>query len=162
MSSEPIFVRKIGTSNQVTAFAAIDEQSNDSLVELPTDRDIKIVATVPRNLKFHRKFFALLSTILNYMDERTKLQHNIFSTTELLQRLKLDLGLYTLYVMGPGSKIPEGTPVFIPDSISFGKMDEAKFNKMYKATIGIAIGKYTTNQTEESMMRAVDAVLRFE
>lgn len=161
MSSEAI-VLKLATTGPVTSFTAADEVSAEVLKEVPTDRESKLVITVPRNLKFHKKFFALLKVIVDYMDEETRLRHNIFDSRELLQRLKIDLGLYSLHIMGPNSTLPEGTCVYVPDSISFGKMDETKFAAFYKAVIGVAIAKYTTAQTEDSMMQAVNAVLRFE
>lgn len=158
-----IVVRRLESDTHGTAkFVGVTPFDQELLQSIPSDRDAKMVVTVPRNLKFHRKFFALLGVVLDYMDERTRLELNVHTVAELLNRLKIDLGLYTLFIVGPGSTLPEGTPVYQPDSISFDKMDEVAFNQLYKSTIGIAIGKYTTAQTEESMMRAVDAVLRFE
>lgn len=162
MSSTIIAHRVANGSPDTVTLVGTTPTDRELLKELPTLKDLKLVVTVPRNLKFHKKFFALLKVIYDYMDERDRERYNIWNTQELLNRLKLDLGLYTLFVMGPGGQIPEGTPVFIPDSISFDKMDETKFARFYKDVIGVAIGKYTTNQTETAMMQAVDAVLRFD
>lgn len=150
-----------GSPDSITLIG-ITPIDRDQMRDLPTLKDLKLVVTVPRNLKFHKKYFVLLKVIYDYMDDADRLRYNIWNPTELLNRLKIDLGLYTLFVMGPGGVVPEGTPVFIPDSISFDKMDDSKFARFYKDTIGVAIGKYTTNQTEASMMEAVNAVLRFE
>lgn len=143
----------------VTPIMPVDDET---LRELPLNREAKIEITFPRNLKFHKKFFALLHMVFDYMGEEKRAQLNIWSEKELLNRLKIDLGLYTLYIMGPGSTLPEGSLVYMPDSISFARMDDASFSKFYKGVIGVAIGKYVSGQTEESMMRAVDAVLAFE
>lgn len=132
------------------------------LEDIPLGRDAKLVVTVPRGLPFHKKFFALLKTILNYMDDRTKLALNVHTVPELLIRIKLDLGLYTLHIAGAGGAVPEGQPIYIPDSISFGRMDETKFSRLYKDTINVAVGKYVPTQNPASMMAAVDALLRFE
>lgn len=158
-----IIARKLPSQQDgITRFVGATPLDKEMLDSIPTEDDIKLSVTVPRNLKFHKKFFVLLGVILDYMDEQTQAELNVYTVEELLNRLKIDLGLYTLFIVGPGSTLPEGTPIYQPDSISFGKMDEVRFNKLYKSTIGIAIGKYTTAQTEESMMQAVEAVLRFE
>lgn len=143
----------------VTPLMPMDDET---LRELPLEREAKIEITFPRNLKFHKKFFALLHVIYDYMGEARRAELNIWSEKELLNRLKIDLGLYTLFIVGPGSTLPEGTPVYQPDSISFAKMDDTSFGKFYKGVIGVAIGKYVFGQNEASMMRAVDAVLSFE
>lgn len=158
-----IIARKLPRQDDnIIRLVAATPYDQELLHSIPAERDIKLVVTVPRNLKFHKKFFALLGVIIDYMDERTRLDLNVHTTEELLNRLKIDLGLYTLFIVGPGSTLPEGTPIYQPDSISFDKMDEVAFHQLYKNTISIAIGKYTTAQTEASMMEAVDAVLRFE
>lgn len=134
----------------------------ETLDEIPDMREGKAEITFPRSLPFHKKFFALLKVGYDYMDEATRARYNIHSTAQLLIMLKLDLGLYTLHIAGGGGMLPEGQPIYIPDSISFARMDEVKFAKFYKSVIGVLIGKYTTNQNENSMMQAVNAVLRFE
>lgn len=133
------------------------------LSDLPSGKEGKFDVSFPRNLKFHKKFFALLGVILSYMDEETKIRLNVFEKKQLLIRIKLDLGLYTLFVATGGGAVPEGTPVFIPDSINFFNMEETKFVRLYKDTIGVAIGKYvSSNLSEDSIDEAVRAVLRFE
>ena len=115
---------------RLTGATPLDKEMLDSI---PVDEDIKLVVTVPRNLKFHKKFFVLLGVILDYMDERTRLELNVHTVEELLNRLKIDLGLYTLFIVGPGSTLPEGTPIYQPDSISFDKMDEPEFVAFFEA-----------------------------
>lgn len=149
-------------SDGIARFVCNTVIDQELMLAVPPEKELKLVITVPRNLKFHKKFFAMLAVIYDYMDITTREQLNVHSTEELLNRLKIDLGLYSLYIMGPGSVLAEGTPVFRPDSISFDKMDDTAFGRLYKGAIGVAIGKYVTNQTEASMMRAIDAVLRFE
>lgn len=160
--AETIIFRAIRQTNDGVVVRGVTQADEELLNALPRDRDGKMEVTFPRSLQFHKKFFALLGVVYDYMDDDTRKALNVWSVTELLQRLKIDLGLYTLHIVGEGSTLPAGTPVYTPDSISFGRMEETKFQKLYKATIGVAIGKYVTNQTEASMMAAVDAVLRFE
>lgn len=162
MATELIVHRKAFSQSDVMLLAPSSPVDLEHVEDIPFDVDFKIVATVPRNLAFHKKFFALLKVIFDYMPEEERARLNILTVKELLNRLKIDLGLYTLHIVGPGSTLPEGTPVFIPDSISFGKMDDSKFSRFYKGVIAVAIGKYVTAQTEESMMQIVNQVMRFE
>jgi hypothetical protein len=160
--AETILFRAIRQTNDGVVLKGVSPVDEELLNALPRDRDGKMEVTFPRNLQFHKKFFALLGVVYDYMDDDTRKHLNVWSVGELLQRLKIDLGLYTLHIVGEGSTLPAGTPVYMPDSISFGRMDDVAFSRLYKNTIGVAIGKYVTNQTEASMMAAVDAVLRFE
>jgi hypothetical protein len=157
-----LIARKLESNDGATRFICDTTLDQELMIAVPPLKDLKMVITVPRNLKFHKKFFVMLGVIYDYMDVLTREQLNVHSTEELLNRLKIDLGLYSLYIMGPGSVLPEGTPVFKPDSISFDKMDDTAFARLYKGAIGVAINKYVSGQDEVSMMRAVDGVLRFE
>lgn len=128
----------------------------EMMQEIPEGREVKISVSAPRNINFHRKFFALLKVIFDMMSEDDRSGYGIINQDQLLIRLKLDLGLYDLWISH------EGDVIYIPGSISFAKMDNIKFERFYKDTINVAIGKYVTSQTEESMMKMVDAILRFE
>lgn len=161
MATEAIVeFRKPGDGNLIVVPATPVDQ--DLLEDLPLNREGKMVVTFPRHLPFHKKYFALLRTILHYMDEDDKRRLNIYNEATMLLRMKLDLGLFTLYIAAGGGVVPEGQPVYIPDSISFASMDESKFARLYKDTITVAIGKYTPHQNAASMDAAVNALLRFE
>lgn len=134
----------------------------EQLKAVPTDRPVKVKVTVPRNPKFHRKYFALLSVVYDYMGDALREEMGVWSIEQMRQRMKIELGLYTLWIVGKNAPLPEGTPVYIPDSIAFDSMDEADFEKLFKATVTLALGKYLRAQTEESLMRLVDNVLRFD
>lgn len=148
--------------NGDTAIVGATPFDQEILADLQTNKAARIDFTFARNLQFHKKFFVLLKLIYDYMDESTRERLDIHDPKVLLIRLKIDLGLFTLHITAEDGMVPAGTPVYIPDSISFAKMDDSKFETFYKGVIGVAIGKYVTNQTEESMMQAVNAVLRFE
>lgn len=134
----------------------------EEMKAVPSDRVVKVKVTVPRNPKFHRMYFALLSVIYDYMGDDMRAEMGVWSIEQMRQRMKIELGLYTLWVVGKNAPLPEGTPVYIPDSIAFDKMDDADFEKLFKATITLALGKYLRSQSEESLMKMVDNVLRFD
>lgn len=145
--------KRYETAMTVRPASAIDEEQ---MREIPEGREVKFLVSVPRNIKFHRKFFALLKVIFDMMSEDDRAGYGIINQDQLLIRLKLDLGLYDLWISH------EGNVIYIPGSISFGKMDNSDFDRFYKDVINVAIGKYVPSQNEESMMQMVDAILRFE
>lgn len=135
------------------------EADHEILLTVPTLTDFKMTTVVPRNLGYHKMFFAMLRVAFDYMDEGVRAQLNILTQEELLNRLKLDLGLYDLTILAhdaPG--LPAGTALYKPQSISFARMDDTQFKQFFKACIGVLIGKYIPAQNEQSLM----AILRFD
>lgn len=133
------------------------------LLDLPQATDMRLTVTVGRNLKYHKMFFAMLKAAFDYMDERDRIRLNILTTDELLNRLKLDLGLYDLTILATDAAgLPAGTPLYRPQSISFAKMDQTAFKQFFSSCIGVIIQKYVPNQNEDVLMEATNAILRFE
>jgi len=89
--------------------------------KMPTNEVFEIEYKKQRNVKFHRKFFALL-----------KLAYENQSDYRLMEDLRRDLlitsGNYTEVV----NKIT-GEVFKIADSISFSSMDNVKFNEVYES-----------------------------
>ncbi len=70
-----------------------------------------------RNVKFHRKFFALLNICFENQD-------HFLTIDELRHYLTMKAGFYTVV------KTPDGE-FYSPKSISFSKMDEVEFSDLY-------------------------------
>lgn len=134
----------------------------EQLEMVHTSGAVKVEVTVPRNPKFHRKGFALISTVFEFMDDKVKEHLGIYTSEMLRKRLLLDLGRFTIMVMGPGNAaIEEGSIVYEADSMSFAKMDDTEFEKLYNQIIMVSIEKYVSGQTPESINRRVDEIIRF-
>ena len=129
---------------------------------VPQGKQLRIEFVQQRNIGFHRKFFALLRVIIGYIDEPDRERMNIHNEAELLNRLKIDLGLYELWIVGEGAPLPVGTPVFVPKSINFASMDNTRFERLYKDTINICIGQYLRMEDGNALDRAVTHLLAFE
>lgn len=73
----------------------------------------------PRNILFHRKFFALLNLFFDNQEVHDDID-------ELRSDLLINIGYY--------KEKPnlDGEAIKIPLSISFSKMDEVEFSKMYE------------------------------
>ncbi len=83
---------------------------------------------MPRNIKFHRKFFALINMVYNNQE--------IYNNIDVLRSdLTIAAGFYDTHTTFNGKERIEAR------SISFGSMDEIEFEKLYNAFI-IVVVKY--------------------
>lgn len=103
---------------------ASDDESEEALKRFKIGDVIKAKISKPRNIKFHRKYFKLLSIVFENQ-ERYK------TTDQLLVAVKLKLQLYDIITTIDGKLAP------VMHSISFSKMDEIKFTELYNNTLAI-------------------------
>ena len=90
----------------------------DKVSKLRPDTTYLVEITQPRNIGFHRKFFALLN--LCYENQAT-----FNNLDDMRDWLTMKAGFYRM--------VPTPTrTIFKPESISFASMDELKFNDLYK------------------------------
>lgn len=94
----------------------------------------------PRNYEFHKKFFALIRLVFENLPEHIADTFNIYSEEDMLDALKVDLGLYNIVYVGGKQLVKVG-------SISFAKMDNTEFERFYNRSIDIVLNKYM-NGTE--------------
>lgn len=85
----------------------------------------------PRSAPYHRRFFALLNTLLESQEQFQDIEH-------LLAWLKVGAGYADLV---PG---PKGKPVAMPKSINFAALDQAEFEPVALAIIGFLRSTYAT------------------
>lgn len=97
---------------------------------------------IPRNYKFHKKFFALLNTAWAYLPERT--QNGFRSINGFRQYLTVAAGHYDTFFSPSRKEFVE-----IPKSISFGSMSEEEFEELYENVYRVIfsiIGKYVNEE----------------
>jgi len=93
----------------------------DEKRKLKLGQDYKADITYPRNIGFHRKFFALL----NIGFENTKLN---MSQKAYRHYIIIKAGFFTAY------QTPKGV-FYEPDSISFANMEEDEFQEVYSRVL---------------------------
>lgn len=114
---EAMFIHRLGTLRPT------DEDGRELLHGLSQDDLVRVKITKPRNMKFHRLFWKLMTTVHeNLPDEKRKR----YPTPELLVSwFKIATGhVDTFHIEGKGT-------VHIPRSISFAKMDEIEFGAFF-------------------------------
>lgn len=97
---------------------------------------VSVDIKVPRNLMFHRKFFALLNLAFENQERYDSME--VFRPIMIMkagfyEEVKTDKGL-----------------VFLPKSISFAKMDDMEFEELYSKMINVVIKEI--GATEDDIM----------
>ena len=108
-----------------------------------------VTATIvrSRNSAFHRKYFALLGVVVENTD--------YLNTEQVLHLLKLKLGHYETIVN------TNGQAIYIPKSISFGKMSPDEFSKFYNQSINIILRDFLTDWKDDQIDKAINQVVQF-
>ena len=103
----------------------IDPHGMDALAGIGSGEVLRVKWVRPRNVRHHRKFFALLRVVFEAQDR--------FATQQdLLDALKIALGRYREVKIG-------NRTVIHPKSISFSSMDQDAFNEFYDAAVKVVI-----------------------
>jgi len=105
----------------------------------------------PRNLQFHKKYFALLSVGFDY-------QRSIkgFSDIEKWRKFVLySVGWCDFWVL------PDGKEVIEVKSISFNNCDEMTFSDLYNKTVTYFIKEICPGKSHDQINKVVDQYLRF-
>lgn len=107
--------------------------------------DVKIF----RNVKLHRKFWALVHTAWEFLNEQQQeFFHN--SVDGFRNTLTLAAGYYdTVY------SVARREWVQIPKSIAFDKMTEAEFDQLYEAVVGVIFKLFLNRVNKDEFYEAL-------
>ena len=112
--------------------------------------------TIPRNYKFHRKFFAMLNVAFDNWDRP------VITTPHGEIRCSKDAFRNDVTVMAGYHELTcntKGEWKFKAKSISFAKMDEAEFEQLYSAVVDVILAKFLPNWGKADMQNAVNNFL---
>jgi hypothetical protein len=122
---------------------------------------VKAEVTRPRNLPFFRKYFALLKVSFQLWEELgVRATYKGEEVRPNLKRFRKDV----ICLAGYGTPVVNlrGEVRIEADSISFGKMEEETFEKLYSETINVILHKVLRGKVPEARLREmVDAVMEF-
>lgn len=94
----------------------------DNIKKLPLNEVVEVEIKRKRNIKFHKKFFALINLVFQNQEVYTNIEH-------LRKDLIIASGHYELRHNIEGLEIAEAK------SISFSNMDETEFNDLYNSVV---------------------------
>lgn len=107
----------------LAGLAAADDAGKDILRKIKVGKVVQCEVTQPRNVKHHRKFFALLHTVWSAAGDWP-------TVDDLLIELKIKLGITCEVVIRESGEV-----VKIVGSISFAAMDQEAFDTFYERAI---------------------------
>lgn len=103
----------------------------------------------PRNYEFHKKYFALLRLTVANLPHLIQQQMQIFTEEDLLDCLKIDLGLFTTRWHG-------GRPIVKTGSISFAKMDNTEFERFFSRSVDAILRIYLRGTDRQALIEEVE------
>lgn len=127
----------------------LDDIDAERKARLRLGSDVKVTITRPRNIGFHRKFFALLTLALQNMPESIARRNGIFSVESMLNSVKVDLGHYDVVRLA-------GRELIKPRSISFASMSDDEFQKFYDLTVTDVLNNYLKGTNREDLIQEVE------
>lgn len=119
-------------------------------------------ASKPRNVKFHRKYFALLDFAFEHWEPGELKGREIknIKPEKNRDRFRADLTILTGHYK---QVIRVGGELLIePKSISFAKMNDEQFEELYSNTINAILKRILTNYDREQLDNVIMELLRFD
>jgi len=142
--SAPMFFRKeIGGK-----LTPCDEHAVAALSKVKTGDSVVVEIRRPRNLRHHRKFWALVNLVFNN-------QEHYESPDHLVAALKTTVGHCDLVPSKDGS-----TMVALPKSIAFHRMDQTAFEAFYDKCIDVIARHFLPGVDSDALRAEVEELLR--
>lgn len=130
----------------------LDDMDWEQKKQLRLGSDVRVHITMPRNLRFHKKFMALLRLTLDNLPEDIQQSMHIYSIEAMLAAVKIDLGYYdTVRVSGRN--------VVKLRSISFTKMDETAFERFYDLAVTDILNNYLQGADRNLLLQEVEETI---
>lgn len=151
-----IYLRKIGGM-----LCPADDDAAEQLRKYKAGTILYAEVASPRNYKFTKKYFALLKFAFDAWEPATvdaKNRHVIKNFDRFRKDVAISTGFYELVVNINGDTRAEAK------SISFARMDNEEFEKLYQATITLFLEKFQlfgAHMTREQVESTVNTLLEF-
>lgn len=110
----------------LNGFKLAYNSDHDKAKKIPLNEPIVYSWSKPRNLKFHKKFFALINLVYENQEVYSNIEH-------LRKDLTVEAGFYDIRHDLHGVEVRE------PKSISFAKMDDNEFSELYNRFIDVVV-----------------------
>lgn len=125
---------------------AADDATRAMLNRIKNGTEVTAEPKVPRNVRFHRMFWALMTKVWENQER--------YATVEnLVDAFKVVAGHADLIVL------PSGKEVWVPRSISFAKMDDTAFSDFYDRCADVLAKHFLPGITSEELKREVGLMI---
>ena len=128
-----------------------DRTDAELLAKMREGEPYRVKISMPRNLKFHKKFFALLALVFDNIPEEIPARLpdgkpvEVRSIEDLLWHIKMQTGHYERKVTLGGRVTYEAK------SISFAAMDEAEFQEFYSSAMDVILKYFLPDTNREEI-----------
>ncbi len=135
------------TKTDTMTFKASYDSDAEAVKHIPIGESVKAKFTKSRNIRHHRKFFAMLQMVVDNMPETMPNQYQDIDL--LLDEIKFQLGHFEMHhTLG-------GKDYYKVKSISFGKMDQVKFDEFYNRAVDVILKWFLKDLTKEQFEKEV-------
>ncbi len=129
------------------------DSDHDLKQRLRVGSTVRCRVSLPRNYRFHKKFFALVRLTYDNLPLPLVERWNVRSENDMLRRFKRDLGYYSSTVNDRGEREIEYR------SISFAAMDEQQFERFYDDCVNLVLYHYLPGLDRQDLIEAVEQFL---
>ena len=126
------------------------DSDHDLKQRLRVGSTVRCRVSLPRNYRFHKKFFALVRLTFDNLPLPLVERWNVRSENDMLRRFKRDLGYYSSTVNDLGEREIEYR------SISFAAMDEQEFERLYDDCVNLVIHQYIPGINRQDLLVEVE------
>ena len=134
------------------------EQAQDYFKCLKNGETYQADIKQPRNAKFHAKYFALLNYAFSFF-ENADIKYQGEHISANFERFRNDITILAGFYE---ATYDINYKVHLKaKSISFARMSEDEFEKLYNCTIDVILAKVLTRQTKTDIDSAVNNILGF-
>jgi len=137
-----LMVKRLGSLRPV------DNAGEEALRKLANGKMVEVEIKRPRNVQFHRMYFALITLVWEQLDEE-----RYPSVEDLHAAIKIAAGLRTRI------ELPDGTVGFIPGSIAFHRMDGTAFSAFYDKVCDLISRHFLPGVTNAELKAEVEAMI---
>ena len=134
------------------------EEAQDWFGKLAFGTTVNAKVSVPRNAKFHAKFFKMLAVAYDnheWPPVQTAWGEARVTKDTFREYVTVKAGYFDMMMF------PDGKARARAKSIKWGKMDEAEFSKLYSAVLDVILREFLTNWKNGDMENAVNQMMEF-
>jgi len=125
-----------------------NEESLELFDKIPDGAMVSVEYIKKRNYENHKRWFAMAKICFDMQEQ--------FDDSEIFRKHLLMIAGHFDTVIIEHPKTKEVTTQYWPKSLEFSKMDEIKFQAMFRRCITGFISRYGKGITEKELMRVID------
>jgi len=135
-----------------------DAEAVEAVTKFKLGRPFRAIVKMVRQYKFHQKYFTLLDFAFDLWEPEIPTYKG-----QIVQKEKEEFRKNIIILAGYYKVVFDvnGNLKLRARSISFAKMDQDEFEKLYSATVNVILEKILTNYTKDDLENTINQLLSF-